>query len=274
MQLDKISQVDLQQVLRQHFHDAFQLYADSKLIPEASFERTNHVKRCLTGIPFPFLNGVLECSSWKGSWDECITEQMDYFNKVNVPFAWFVDENTNQELESALLRRGFTCPGVFQGVIGMLDKPLPIFPRPEGYTFEQVKGDKALQEFNNLVCEVFNMQSPAKEMYYSIMQADSQNSHPLMFHWMARKEGKPVAAVTTLIKDQMVSFWNGATLPELRRQGLSTTLRCIALENARKKGCRLGSSYLMSEALAFGVCSRLGYTSKWRFNVFVAPSQG
>lgn len=69
-----------------------------------------------------------------------------------------------------------------------------------------------------------------------------------------------------------MSFWNGASLPEIRRQGLSTALRYFALRDAISKGCCFGASYLMSDGLAFGICSKLGYQTKWRFNAFLAPA--
>lgn len=267
----KIPEKDLQHALRYHFNYGYRLYSDAKSVPNAGIEMVNDVHRCLSGIPYPFLNAVLDCADWKGNWDDCITQQMKYFKKAKMPFVWFVDENTNQPLEQALLRRGFIFSGVFQGVVGVLDKPLSQFPRPKGYTFERAEGAKAIGEFNELICEIFGVKSPSKEMFHNILQVDSQKKVPEMYHWIARKEGRVVSAVTTLIKDQIVSFWNVATVPELRRQGLSTTLHCLALDDAVQKGCRIGTSYLMSEALAFGICQKLGYETKWRFNTFLAP---
>ena len=76
-----------------------------------------------------------------------------------------------------------------------------------------------------------------------------------------------------MIQDGIVSFWNGASIPELRKQGLSTALRRFSLQHAMANGARFGSSYLMSEGLAFGICSKLGYKTKWRFHAFVSPAK-
>jgi hypothetical protein len=52
-----------------------------------------------------------------------------------------------------------------------------------------------------------------------------------------------------MIQDEIVSFSNGTSLPEVRKQGLSTALRRFALQHAQANGARFGSSYLMSEGL-------------------------
>ena len=96
------------------------------------------------------------------------------------------------------------------------------------------------------------------------MEADDK-----LFTWAAKKDGKVVSCLTTLIDGGLVSFWNGATQEQYRRQGLSTNLRKTALNHAVTKGCHTGSSYLMAEAMALGICKSLGYQSKWQFEVYL-----
>jgi predicted GNAT family acetyltransferase len=179
-------------------------------------------------------------------WGGCIEEQLTYFANAKMPFCWYEDEESNPQFKQNLLDRGFTNGGVFQGVIGSLDKPLPPVVVPKEYILERVEDEVALEAFNDLVCEVFALQGITKEMFKQVNWNAMKNKDHPMFHWIARKEGKVVAAVSTLIQGQMVSFWNGATHPEYRKQGLSTALRCLALQDAISKGCRLGASYLMA----------------------------
>ena|SRR3990167_2648965 len=124
-----------------------------------------------------------------------------------------------------------------------------------------------MSEWTDLVCTVFGIEK-IKSEYEKVMWDAALQSK--MFHWVVRKEGKVVSAVSTLIEGDAVSFWNGASLPEIRRQGLSTALRRFALQHAVARGCRVGTSYLMSEGLAYGICRQLGYETKWRFNVFLS----
>ena len=93
-----------------------------------------------------------------------------------------------------------------------------------------------------------------------------------MVHWVARKENKVISAVSTLIEDDRVSLWNGATLPAYRRHGLSAALCRSALTDTISRGCRIGMAYIMVEGLALGICKGLGYQTKWRFHAFAIGS--
>ena len=42
------------------------------------------------------------------------------------------------------------------------------------------------------------------------------------------------------------------------------------IKDAVSLGCHKGASYLMSAGLAYGICEKLGFETKWRFNVFLS----
>lgn len=259
------------ETLKEHFLLFYQRISEYKLVKNAHFDKINGVYRSLTGIPHPYNNAMMGIPDSKHSWDHFITQQLDYFKKLKMPFVWYVDDNSNHEFIDKLNSHNFKDVGIFQGVMGNLDHFISNPTVIEGYKLELVENRAALDDFNELVCTVFAIDGVSKEMYRKVLWETMQGDKPIMSHWIARKEGKVVSAVSTLIKDELVSFWNGATIPELRRNGLSTTLRCLALKDAISKGCRTGASYLMSEGLALGICKKLGYQSKWRFHCFFAP---
>lgn len=267
----QISQKDHCQMVQDHFNLMYRLLGESKHIPSAAFEEIQgKVKRCLSGCAIPYINAIIGCPK-DVNWNECIEEQIRYFNKAKMPWVWYVDENSSNEFKQKLLEYGFKDGGVFRGVIGILDKPIPNPQIADGCEIQLVKDKAAMDEFNELVCSVFGIEGPGKESYKEILWDTTKNPDYPMYHWVARKQGKVVSAVSTLIENEMVSFWNGASLPELRRQGLSTALRQFALRDAISKGCTIGASYLMSEGMALGICTKLGYQTKWRFNVFLSP---
>lgn len=252
------------EALKSHFSHFYSILAKSKLIPNAIFENSDGVQRCLSGIPVPYHNAVFGCPK-KTIWDKCIQEQVSYFRDAKMPFVWYFDKESDSEFKKELLDRGFQDCGVFRGVIGILDKSIPAPVVPQDCTIELVSNESAMNEFNDLVCATFGLQGSAKDLFQRALCNEN------MFHWLARKDGKAVSALTTCIEGDVVSFWNGASVPEIRRQGLSTALRRLALKDATAKGCRMGVSYLMAEGLALGICSKLGYETKWRFNVLLAP---
>jgi hypothetical protein len=259
------------ETLKKHFLLFYQMISEFKLVPQAQFKKINTVYRSMTGIPYPYNNSMMGIPDSKCDWDQFIAQQLDYFKKLNIPFVWYVEENSNPEFLDKLNSYNFKDVGVFQGVIGSLDYSIPNPKVSDEYKLERVDNEVALEEFNELVCNTFAIHGVSKEMYKKVLWKTMQGDKPTMSHWIARKGVKVVSAVSTLIKDELVSFWNGATVPELRRNGLSSALRGLALKDAQSKGCQTGASYLMSEGLALGICKKLGYKSKWHFHCFVSP---
>ncbi len=258
------------QVLKDQFYSLYDVVVNYKFIPEARSEKTSELTRYLSGIPTINFNAVTGWVQNKQDYDSRITQQLEFFGKM--PFFWYVDENADPAFQEALKMHGFVDAGIFRGVIGPLDSPIALSV-PEGCVLEMVEDQAAMEEFNDLVCQVFGINEPSKNAYKEIMWNLCQEKERKWYHWVARKEGKVVSAVSTMIENGIVSFWNGASLSELRKLGLSTALRRFSLQHAQKNGARFGSSYLMSEGMAFGICSKLGYTTKWRFHAFVSPTQ-
>lgn len=259
-----------QLTLQDHFHLLYQLISESKLIPDAAFENLGGFYRCLSGISFPSLNMVMGFPP--NNEEECIEEQLAYFHKAQMPFFWYVTQEESEEFKKKLIDKGFQDVGIFQGVIGKLTMPIPQSPLPPDCILELVEGENALEEFNTLVCETFGMLGNAKEQFKILLKDAMHSTSPKMFHWVARHKGKVVSALSTLVKDDIASYWNAASLPEMRKQGFNTALLRHALQHAVERNCRIGISYLLSEGLALGICNKLGLYTQWRLNVFLPPS--
>ncbi len=257
------------QILKDHFSEFFTVYCGIKLEPIANSEIVDGLYRFVSGIPSPFLNAVL--GTPEGNSESNIKQQFVYFNKIKMPFIWYVDESSDSAFKNKLIEQGFQDIGIFRGVIGPLDKLIPDPEIPESCTIELVKTEVSMDEFAELVCTTFEINEESKNLYKKGLWTLANTEPPRMLHWLARKEGVVVSAISTFIEGPIVSFWNGASLPTVRRQGFSTAIRRVALQDAVSRGCRFGTSYLMSEGLALGICNQLGYETKWRFNAFLSP---
>jgi hypothetical protein len=265
----QVSDQDQRQLLQKHFELFYAILPENRFIPDAVSETAHGVLRCLSGVPMPYLNVVFESPDSAADGDACIEQQLAYFHKAKMPFVWYVSEEGGSEFKEKLIRHGFQDVGVFRGVIGPLDQPIPTPEVPDGCSIELIQDEAALDEFNELVGSTFGFSEESKALFKQALRKAADAG--TMFHWGFRKEGKIVSALSTFIEGNMVSFWNGASVPEVRKQGCSTALRRLALQHAVARGCRVGASYLMAEGLAFGICSKLGYQTKWRFNAFLAP---
>jgi len=273
IKMGQMESVNQREILQDHLCSFYKMLSENKLSPYATWEKVQDIFRFHSGMPHPFNNAIIGNYDSIKNKDACIKDQLDYFNQSATPFVWYVDENASQEIKDKLIQHGFMNAGVIRGVIGVLDKPIPIPQAPQDCVLELVKSEEAMEKFNELVCTIFNIQGISKELYKKALWNAAQGQKPRMFHWIAMKESRVVAVVSTFIENNRVSFWNGATLPNFRRQGLSTALRHLALKDAMAKGCSIGMSYLMSEGLAFGICSKLGYQTQWRFDAFLSPNQ-
>lgn len=261
------------QVLQNQFERMHQLFAEFKFIPEATFESLNGIKRYLSGIPMHNFNVLMGVPDKEMDADAFISQQMNYFAGYDVPFYWYVDESASPDFKEKLKKHGFIDEGINRGVFGHLDKPIANTSIPEDCVLELVTNEMAMDEFNDLVCTVFGVTGINIDAYRDFSWKMAQNKkEPIFYHWVARKNGKVVSAVSTMVLDGVASFWNGASSPDVRKQGLSTALRRFALQHAISLGAKYGSSYLMSEGLAFGICSKLGYETKWRFHAFLSPA--
>jgi hypothetical protein len=259
-------------LLQNQFEWFYELLAERKFSPDAGVATVYGMRRYLSGMPMHNFNAVMGAPSSGTDFDACIDEQLSYFGKSKTPFIWYVNEEEGEEFKEKLRQRGFVDAGIFRGVMGELNQPVALSAIPDDCMIERVQDEAAMEEFNDLVCSVFKIEGSSKEAYKTISWEMARGEKPELFHWMVRQQGKVVSAVSTLVKDGVISFWNGASLPELRKQGLSTALRRFAVQDGMRRGAKLGSSYLMSEGLAFGICSKLGYTTKWRFRAFLSPT--
>lgn len=260
---------DYTQLLQDHFTYQYSLLVSNKFVPNSRLEHSNGVQTVLSGIPYPFLNTVTGCPTRDA--DACIQEKLTCFNQARLPFAWFINEGEGEEFMQKLAQHGFQNAGIFQGVIGPLNISSEMPALPSDYSIGLVKDQAAMAEFNDLVCANFAIEGTAKEMYRQLLWNEAKGTSPNMSHWFVRHHGKMVAAVSTLLQNDIVSFWNGATEAGHRRKGLSTAIRYNALNAARARGCTIGASYLMSDGMALGICTKFGFKPQWRFHVYVAP---
>lgn len=267
---------DAQQLLnlQSNFKVFYQILVDSHSHLNTSYTQQNGLERYFSGFPSHFQNAVFGVPTDLTQLETCIDEQLAYFQTVDVPFVWFVEEGTIDTIKQTLLKKGFQDAGILRGVTGPLKPNFTQDATFNDYSLELVQDDATLDAFNDLVANTFAFphEGPIRKMYRKSMADASQRPSPQAFHWVARKNGKVVSALTTLIQGDFVSFWNGATLPEFRRNGLSYALRRYALKHALAHGCKTGASYLMSSGMAAGICAKLGFDTKWRFHAFMSPS--
>lgn len=173
--------------LETHFSLLYELMVDCKFVPNAICETVNGVKRCFSGSPDPFDNAILSCSQSKIALDKLIVEQLEYFKAVQVPFAWHVDSNSNQDLDHALVHHGFEKHDSIHCFAGSIDTPIDPIDFPHGYTIERVVSDEDFRGLTTLVCVTFEYAKELEQNYYQLFKMKSEGSEPVWSHWIAKR---------------------------------------------------------------------------------------
>jgi ribosomal protein S18 acetylase RimI-like enzyme len=288
--ISQITQDQQRQILQDHFSFCYRLFSEdtafiphsvsnldldcvesrelsrgskSKFEAELGYNETQCYASC---VPHAFFNAVF------GNFPLKIPETCAYFAEKKLPFVWYVNEGENQAFEESLVKYGFHDAGIFRGVIGIIDPNIAEPLLPNNLSIVSINDGETMAEFNDLLCEFFGISVTAKLPLKKVLWELSSGENPTYYHWGIKKDGKIISILSTLIQNDRVSFWNGGTLPEFRKMGLSMALRQHALRHALSQGCQFGMSFLMSDGLAFGLCTKLGYQTQWRFKAFVSPT--
>ncbi len=254
--------LDKQETLKTHFHEYFALFCENS-------GQVDGLYRHVMDIPSPSLNVVL--GTVQANADDRIEQELSYFKQKELPFIWYVDEGSDASFQAKLIGHGFQDIGIFRGVIGPLDQQVTEPTLPDGCTIEQVTTPKAMEEFNELISASFGIDDTSKLLFKQKLWDLMQANNAQIFLWMGRKDGVAVSALSTFIEGPLVSFWMAASDSSIRRQGFCTAVLKTALRNAMARGCIFGASYLAAPGLAFGICTQLGYESKWEFHAYVSP---
>lgn len=254
--------MSLKETVVAHFISFYKNLAKNSNFSKKNFTQEDTLYRCVSHGSLHYNNAVIDRDVHDGlKSDLSIEKQKDYYAALDIPFVWYVDETANPEFFEKLKTCGFQDVGVFQGVIGPLDE-LQETIIPDNCTLVQITTSDQMQHYNTLTTAVFGPDS-----------IEIPHDTPNTYHFLALVDSKPVSALSIYIEGSLVSFWNGVTLPEHRKKGLSTALRQHALNLAVSNGCTLGISYLMSTSGASGICKKtLGYKTEWLYRTFVLSS--
>src|SRR5205823_2105223 len=122
------------------------------------------ITRCLSGVPTPILNAVIGHPK-SSNWESCIEEQLKCFKQAKLPFIWYVDEMIAPEHKKKMFDYGFQDIGIFKGVIGPLAQAIPHPQIPDDCIFQLVEDETSLEEFNQLVCSIFEINGVSIDLF-------------------------------------------------------------------------------------------------------------
>jgi ribosomal protein S18 acetylase RimI-like enzyme len=210
----------------------------------------------ITGIPHPFMNGVLRTQLTSDDADNAIEEALAHFKSRQVRFTWWVRSAPRPaDLGQRLAAHGLAyCEDPF----GMAADLLAL-DEDSGYTtdltIEVVDDEDALEQWVRAVLTGFELPDTAKNACLDLF-AGLGFDMPLR-NYVGLFHGEPVATSQLFLAAGVAGIYYVATAPEARRRGIGTTMTLAPLREARAMGYRIG--ILQSSEMGLGVYRRLGF---------------
>jgi len=172
--------------------------------------------RATVGLHYPTLYNNVFCSRFLETHPEFIEKVVSIFKKNNSSFYWRVwPIDIPQDLHQRLLDNGFSLVGK-NVLLAANRQDLKNLDRPkQAGICERVVHRNQMQDW----CDVFEagfQLSPAESQPF--LRLFEKNSKRLS-HFIVRHQERAIGIMSAIPQNSYMGFYNGAVLPEFRRQG-------------------------------------------------------
>lgn len=231
-------------------------------IANGTFEITRDWARGYSGLRWPNFNIFLPRNQ-AGLSDDILADTAAFFMDRQVYYSVELVHDRFPEGPDYLDQRGYqSLPPQPAMVLQEFKNPVKTNPVVE---VEAVKTVPSLTAFCTLLHRVFDF--PLVDMV-KLAPVNHLKSETIQ-HYLAFVDEQPVSAGTLVCAGDAASLWNVCTADEFRQQGVATTLVHRMLDDARKKGCRLGMLY--STPQAYQLFGKFGFEIYTQRQWFLPP---
>jgi ribosomal protein S18 acetylase RimI-like enzyme len=220
----------------------------------------------LTGIPHPFMNGILRL---KIPSDQAIEEALTYFNSQKVPFLWWMGSATQtSDWKTCLEAHGVVCDKHIPGMAVDLSALNEVHSSPPGLIIKPVGNMETLEQWVEGAIIGYELPTGCKARCIKLF-ASLGFDFPLR-NFVGLMDGKPVAGSQLFIAEGVAGIYWVSTVPAARGQGIGTALTLAPLQEARTMGYRIG--ILQSSEMGLGVYRRLGFEAYCKIRFGYIPN--
>jgi GNAT superfamily N-acetyltransferase len=210
----------------------------------------------VTGIPHPFMNGVIRTRLASAEADDRIEETVAHFRSRKVPFMWYVRSAAQPaDLEKRLVAHGLAYHEDLLGMAADLLALSEALASTADLAIEVVRDERALEQWVRVALIGFDIPDTGENVCFDLF-AGLGFDMPLL-NYVGLLDGEPVATSQLFLAAGVAGIYYVATIPEARRQGIGTAMTLAPLREARAMGYRIG--ILQSSEMGLGVYSRLGF---------------
>lgn len=235
---------------------------------DMTVDQTPEMIRYISGVRFPFMNGVLRARFPGSSAAKKVSEALAPFRERRLPMMWWTaPSDTPSDLPRRLVDAGLTEAAQATGMaIDLQDINENIDP-PPGLDVRRLGGQDDFAECDEVLSAGFGMPGFAAKELSKRLRATGSWPEGLWLAYLGCLDGRPVATSLVAFAAGVAGIYNVATIEEARGRGIGAAMTLAPLRDARKMGYRVG--VLHSSAMGFGVYQRLGFREYCKIGQYV-----
>jgi ribosomal protein S18 acetylase RimI-like enzyme len=227
-------------------------------MPGATLHEDAEITALYTGVPFPFLNGVVGTWLADDAADARIDGMLDTFRERDLPMLWWILPSTRpSDLPRRLEARGLVFAGENPGMAAPLGNLEALPPPNPAVAVERVGGLAELQRWLTPFAFGFEMPDFVNTTFSALMEQLGFEQDGTIHHFLGVLDGAAVACATLFLGAGVAGIYNVATAPEARRVGAGAAVTLAAMRMARDRGYHY--AILQSSEMGLGVYRRLGF---------------
>jgi|WetSurMetagenome_2_1015567.scaffolds.fasta_scaffold99179_2 GNAT superfamily N-acetyltransferase len=170
--------------------------------------------------------------------DAVITEQVEYFRRLEVNFEWKAyDYDFPQDLVRRLEARGFQIEEPEALMVLDLEEDPPILLHPLPERIQRISNPDEIEAVRQVEEAVWHMDYSG---HAEVLKRDLTENPDYLSVFVAYANDRPVSAAWIYygLHSPFCGLWGGSTLPEFRGQGWYTALLAARLREALLRGYR------------------------------------
>lgn len=239
-------------------------------LPEGKFEVfEKHGVRCYSSyLPYALHNRVVSTLSNEEDLPFIIEEVSNYYQSKNKPFMWMtwpgVDKPDN--LDNQLVKYGFesvdSMPGMALKLKDLCDERVNIV----GLEITEVRTNEELAIFSEVSRAGFGLTKEIAEGF-ELMNTILFDQPEYGTLYIARFNGKPVAASSVAYDSGVAGIYAVCTLEEYRGKGIGNAITMQPLLEAKSKGYEL--AILHSSRQGYNVYKKIGFQEYYEIGMYM-----
>jgi len=205
--------------------------------PELEVHKSSDICWICSSDPFPIFNVVLKSRMLPEAVMDRIDSVLAAAGRSGKSLGWYTTPCTRpSDLGRVLISRGFVLGGTTAGMALDLSGMKRPEPMPEGLVIEEVQDLEALESWSRLVTSVYEFPPYAANSWLRLHAAMGLGEDASWHHYLARRNGQPVAASSLFLGKDAALVASVATVPDARRQGIGTAVTLEAVAEAGRRG--------------------------------------